>query len=99
ARGWQTEHHDRKEARHEGAGGGIACEETMKIPGHRFAVGAGIAAEDKPDETVKDVMQTSDQEQPVEHTVNEKTPGAALYKRMADPVDASLHHRPDIAAK
>ena len=45
----------------------------MEIPGYRFALGAGIAAEDEPDETVKDVMQTSDQEDPVEHTVDEES--------------------------
>ena len=57
-----------------------------------------IAAEDKPDETVKDVVQTSDQEEPVQHTVNEKTQAAGASERMADPVDACLHRRPDEAA-
>ena len=71
----------------------------MEIPGYRFAVGAGIAAEDKPDETVQDVMQTSDQEEPVEHTVDEKAQATGTDERMTDPVDARLHHRPDIAAQ
>ena len=78
---------------------GIAREEAMEIPGYHFAVGAGIAAEDKPDETVKDVMQTSDQQEPIEHTVNEKTQATGSDERMAHPIDTRLHHRPDIAAQ
>ena len=77
----------------------IAREKAMEISGYYFAVGASIAAEDKPDETVKDVMQTSDQEESVEHAVNEKTQAAGPDEEMADPVDAFLYRRPDIPAQ
>ena len=70
----------------------------MQIPGYRFAVGAGIAAEDKPDQTVQNVMQTGDQEEPVEHTVDEKAQATGPDEGMTNPVDARLHHRPDKAA-
>src|SRR5271165_3148727 len=98
ARRWETEHHNRKKTGHERAGRWIAREEAMEIPGYDFSIGSGVAAEDKPDETVKDVVQTSHQEDPVQHTVNEKTQETGPGKRMADPVDASLHRRPDEAA-
>jgi len=63
------------------------------------SVGAGVCAEDKPDETVKDVVQTSDQEEPVQHTVNEKADGTGASERVADPIDACLDSRPDVAAQ
>ena len=78
---------------------GSPAKKRWRSPGYRFAVGARIAAEDKPDETVKDVMQTRDQEKPVEHTVDEKAHATGPDEGMANPVDARLHHRPDIAAQ
>ena len=78
---------------------GSPAKKRWRSPVTTLPSAPGIAAEDKPDETVKDVMQTSDQEEPVEHTVDEKTQATGPDERMADPVDARLHHRPDIAAQ
>ena len=92
AGGRQPEHHHREEARHEGARGGIAGEEAVEVAGH-----AAVVADDEPGEVVEDVVQAGDDQDAVQHAVDEEAELARAEHAAAQRVHAVLERRPAVA--
>ncbi len=93
----QTEHHDREEARHEGARSRIAREEAMQVARHRGAARRRERAEHEPRERIQDVMQARDEQQAVQQAEHECADRAGCREPVAGHIDRRLHRRPCIA--
>ena len=85
----QAEHHHREEAGHEGAGGRVAGEEALQVAGDA----AVKSPTQEPGDVVEDVVQAGDDQQPVEHAVDEQADGPEPSDRAAQRVHALLDAR------
>ena len=85
----KAKHHHREEPRHECAGSGIAREEAFQIARHTV-----IVPEDEPGNVVDDVVQTGNDQHPIQHAVSEQPEGACMEHRAAERVHPVLEVLP-----
>ncbi len=85
----QAEHHHREEAAHERTGGRVAGEEAVQVAG-----GAVEIADDEPGDVVQDVVQAGDDEQPVQHAVDEQSERTGGHHQAAEAIHAGIERAP-----
>src|SRR5882757_1800879 len=87
----QTEHHDREETGHEGAGGGIAREESLQIAG-----GPVVVADDEPCKIIENMMQPSNDQDAIQDAIGEQADGPGTQDGVTGRVHAALECRPRV---
>jgi len=88
----QAEHHDGKEARHEGAGARIAGKETVQVAGC-----AVIVAENEPRKIIQDVMPSRSRSISVQQPVGKQANRTCAQNGVAGRIHAALDEGPRIA--
>ena len=81
----KPEHHHRKEAGHEASCGRIAGEEALEVAGCTVKI-----AQDEPGNIIYDVVQTRDQQQPVEQAVKEQAERTGTHHPLAERIDPAF---------